>query len=80
MMKVFICSKYVSVVYYYCYTVAVITFSSPTYDGLESSGVVSATIIISGVVVSSKDINIIVTISFTPGTASGNINYEISLS
>ena len=78
MMKVFICSKYVSVVYYYCYTVAVIAFSSPTYDGLESSGVVSATIIISGVVVSSKDI--IVTISFTPATASGNINYEISLS
>ena len=69
MMKVLICSKYVSIVYYYCYTVAVITFSSPTYDGLELSGVVSATIIISGVVVSSKDI--IVTISFTPGTALG---------
>ena len=69
MMKVFICSKYVSIVYYYCYTVAVITFSSSTYDGLESSGVVSATIIISGVVVSSKDIDI--PVSFTPGTALG---------
>ena len=47
-----------------------ITFSSPTYEGLESSGVVSATIIISGVVVSSKDI--IVSVSFIPGTALGS--------
>ena len=46
-----------------------ITFSSSTFDGSESSGIVSATIIISGGVVSSKDINI--PISFTPGTAIG---------
>ena len=46
-----------------------ITFSSSTFDGLESLGVVSATIIISGEAVSSKDITI--PVNFTPGTASG---------
>lgn len=46
-----------------------ITFSSSTFDGSESSGIVSATIIMSGGVVSSKDINI--SVSFTPGTALG---------
>ena len=55
---------------------AVITFSSSTYDGLESSGVVSATIIISGVVVNSKDIDI--PVSFTPGTALGSYNCIIA--
>ena len=45
-------------------------FSSSTFDGLESSGIVPVTIIISGGVVSSKDINI--PVSFTPGTALGN--------
>ena len=52
-------------------TVVMITFSSSTFDGLESSGIVSATIIISGGVVSSKDINI--PVIFTPGTALGSI-------
>ena len=47
-----------------------ITFSSSTFDGSESSGIVSATIIISGGVVSSKDINI--PVSFTPRSAFGN--------
>ena len=47
----------------------IVTFSSSTFDGSESSGIVSATIIISGGVVSSKDINI--PVSFTPGTAVG---------
>ena len=46
-----------------------ITFSSSTFDGSESSGIVSATIIISRGVVSSKDINI--PVSFTPATAIG---------
>ena len=46
-----------------------VTFSSSTFDGSESSGIVSATIIISGGIVSSKDINI--PVSFTPGTAAG---------
>ena len=54
---------------------AVITFSSPTYDGLESSGVVSATIIISGVVVSSKDIDI--SVNVTPETTLGTYNCDI---
>ena len=47
-----------------------IEFSSSTFSGLESSGIVPVTIIISGGVVSSKDINI--PVSFTPGTALGN--------
>ena len=55
--------------YVVVYTVVMVTFSSSTFDGSESSGIVSATIIISGGVVSSKDINI--PISFTPGTAAG---------
>ena len=46
-----------------------ITFSSSTFDGSESSGIVSAIIIISSGVVSSKDINI--PVSFTPVTAIG---------
>ena len=48
---------------------ATISFSSSTFDGSESSGIVSATIIISGGVVSSKDFNI--PVSFIPGTAVG---------
>ena len=48
---------------------ALITFTSSTFSGLESSGVVSATITISGGIVSSKDIDI--TVNFTEGTASG---------
>ena len=35
-----------------------ITFSSSAFDGSESSGIVSANILISGGVVNSKDINI----------------------
>ena len=50
-------------------TDSMVTFTSTTFDGSESSGIVSATIIISGGVVSSKDINI--PVSFTPGTAAG---------
>ena len=46
-----------------------ITFSSSTFDGSESSGIVSANIVISRGIVSSKDINILV--NFTPGTALG---------
>jgi len=49
--------------------VALITFTSSTFSGLESSGVISATIAISGGIVSSKDINI--SITFTKGDASG---------
>ena len=47
-----------------------ITFTSSTFSGLESSGLISASItIISGGIVSSKDINIPIT--FTQGNASG---------
>ena len=48
---------------------ALITFTSSTFSGLESSGVISASITISGGIVNSKDINI--TIFFTQGNASG---------
>ena len=48
---------------------ALITLTSSTFSGLESSGVISATIAISGGIVSSQDINIPLT--FTQGTASG---------
>ena len=48
---------------------ALIAFTSSTFSGLESSKVVSASIAISGGIVSSKDINIPIT--FTEGTASG---------
>ena len=48
---------------------ALITFTSSTFSGLESSGVVSATITISGGIVSSKDIDIPITL--TEGNASG---------
>ena len=48
---------------------ALITFTSSTFSGLESSGVISASITISGGIVSGKDINIPIT--FTQGTASG---------
>ena len=46
-----------------------ITFSSSTFSGSESSGVISATVIISGGVVSISDIA--VPITFTEGTATG---------
>ena len=48
---------------------ALIAFTSSTFSGLESSGVISATIAISRGIVSSKDINIPIT--FTEGNASG---------
>ena len=48
---------------------ALITFTLSTFSGLESSTVVSASITISGGIVSSKDINIPIT--FTTGNASG---------
>ena len=54
----------------YCYcTVAMITFTSSTFNGSELSGVISATVIKSGGIVSSRDIN--VSITFTEGTATG---------
>ena len=46
-----------------------ITFESSTFSGTESSRVISATIIISGGIVSSRDIS--VPITFIPGTAIG---------
>ena len=46
-----------------------ITFSSSTFSGTESSGVISATVIISGGIVSSRNIN--VPIRFSAGTATG---------
>ena len=49
---------------------ALITFTSSTFSGLESSGVLSASIIISGGIVSSKDI-INIPITFTLGNTSG---------
>ena len=48
---------------------ALITFTSSTCSGLESSGVISTTIAISGGIVSSKDIS--VTVTFIEGSASG---------
>ena len=48
---------------------ALITFTSSIFSGLESSGVISATIAISGGIVSSKDINIPIT--FIEEIASG---------
>ena len=48
-----------------------ITFSSSTFSGTESSQVISATVVIAGGIVSSSDIS--VPITFTPGTALGNI-------
>ena len=48
---------------------ALITFTSSTFSGLESSGVISATITISRGIVSSKNVNIQIT--FTQGNASG---------
>ena len=48
-------------------TVAKITFKSSIFSGLESSGVISAIVTISGGIVSSRDIS--VPITFTAGTA-----------
>ena len=49
-----------------------IAFESSTFSGSESSGVISATVIISGGIISSRDISVPVT--FTPGTATGYLN------
>ena len=46
-----------------------ITFQSSTFIGTESSGVIAATVLISGGIVSSNDIS--VPIMFTQGTATG---------
>ena len=46
-----------------------ITFESSTFSGTESSEVISATVVISGGIVSSRDISVL--ISFTAGTATG---------
>ena len=46
-----------------------IAFESSTFSGLESSGVISATVMISGGITSSRDISVPVTMS--PGTAIG---------
>ena len=50
-----------------------ITFSSSTFSGSESSRVILATVIISGGVVSSSDIA--VPINFTEGNATGTYKY-----
>ena len=47
----------------------IVTFSTSTFKGSELSGGVLTTVVISGGVISSKDINI--PVSFTPGTALG---------
>ena len=54
--------------YYYC-TVAMITFSSSAFNGSELSGVISVTVMISGGIVSSRDIT--VPITFIEGSATG---------
>ena len=54
-----------------------ITFTSSTFSGLESSGVISASITISGGIVSSKDINI--SIMLTQGNASGYLSEGMSI-
>ena len=59
---------YVFHFYVYC-TVAKIAFPSSIISGSESSGVIMATVIISGGIVSSRDIS--VPITFTTGTATG---------
>ena len=51
------------------YTVAMITFGSSTFNGSESSGVIMTTVIISGGIVSSRDIS--VPITFTESNATG---------
>ena len=48
---------------------ALITFTSSKFSGLESSEVISANIAISGGIVSSENINI--PVMFTQGNASG---------
>ena len=48
-----------------------ISFGASTFSGSESSGVISATIIISGGIMSNRDIS--VPITFTPGNATGII-------
>ena len=48
-----------------------ISFESSAFSGTESSGVILATIIISGGIVSSRDIR--VPITFTPVTAQGTM-------
>ena len=47
-----------------------VTFSTSTFDGLELSSGVLVTVVLSGGVVSSTDIN--VPVSFTPATALGS--------
>ena len=53
-----------------------IAFSSSTFSGSESSEVISATVIISGGVVSSSDIT--VPITFTEGNATGTCKCVLS--
>ena len=52
-----------------------ITFGSSTFNGSESSEVIMATVIISGGIVSSRDIS--VPITFTAVTATGNYNSNL---
>ena len=49
-----------------------IAFRSSQFSGTESSGVISATVIISGGITSRRDISVPVT--FTPATATGYLN------
>ena len=48
---------------------ALVSFTSSTFSGLESSGIISASVTVSGGIVSSENINIPIT--FTTGNASG---------
>ena len=54
-----------------------IIFSSSIFSGSESSGIISATVIISRGIVSSRDIN--VSITFTEGNATGTVCIKKSL-
>ena len=54
-----------------------ITFSSSTFSGTESSEVISATVMISGGIVSSRDIS--VPITFTSVTATGSHYYLVCI-
>ena len=77
-MKVFIVTSVLVYSYYYYHSiVALITFTSSTFNGLESSGVISAGITISGGIVSSKDISIPIT--FNQGDVSGYIHKKSKL-
>ena len=55
-----------------------ITFESPTFNGSESSGVVTVTVVLLDGIVSSKDIS--VPITFTKENATGTMNVLLKFS